>query len=251
MVACEVVPVPLRLIASGEPGALLLIETLPVALVDAVGANVTVKLVVAPGVRLAGALHPISVKPVPVMLCAEIATFAVPVLVRVTGTEALAPSSTGPKLMLAGVADSPPWVPVPLKVIVRVGFVALEVITMLPLAAPAVVGANVPVTVALAPAAICCPALSPLAPNPVPLAVTVPIVTVAFPEFVKVNDCWLDWPTATLLKLKLPGLEPSELPLATALPVRASVWGDPVALSVKRMLPVEPLVDVGANVTLN
>jgi hypothetical protein len=177
--------------------------------------------------------------------------FAVPVFVSVTGTEALAPSITDPKLMLDGVADSPPWVPVPLSVMVSVGFVALEAITMLPLAAPAVVGANVPVTVALAPAAICPPALSPLALNPVPAAVTVPIVTVALPEFVKVNDCWLDWPTATLLKLKLPGFEPSELPLVTALPVRASVCGDPVALSVKTTLPVEPLVDVGVNVTLN
>jgi len=68
IVACVTVPEPLRLIASGEPGALLLIETLPVALVDVVGANVIVKLVVWPGVRLAGALHPVSVKPVPVML---------------------------------------------------------------------------------------------------------------------------------------------------------------------------------------
>jgi len=177
--------------------------------------------------------------------------FAVPVFVSVTGTEALAPSITDPKLMLAGVEDNPPWVPVPLNVIVSVGFVALEAITMLPLAAPAVVGANVPVTVALAPAAICPPALSPLALNPVPVAVTVPILTVALPEFVKVNDCWLDWPIATLLKLKLPGFEPSELPLVTALPVRASVCGDPVALSVKTTLPVEPLVDVGVNVTLN
>src|ERR1700722_5840345 len=68
IVACVAVPEPLRLIASGEPGALLVIETLPVALVDVVGANVTVKVVVWPGVRLAGAVHPVSVKPVPVML---------------------------------------------------------------------------------------------------------------------------------------------------------------------------------------
>ncbi len=68
MVACVAVPVPLKLIASGEPGALLVIDTLPLALPAVVGANVTVKEVVWPGVRLAGAAQPVSVKPVPVML---------------------------------------------------------------------------------------------------------------------------------------------------------------------------------------
>ena len=68
MVDCVAVPEPLRLIASGDPAALLIIDTLPVVLVEVVGANVTVKVVVWPGVRLAGALHPVRVKPVPVML---------------------------------------------------------------------------------------------------------------------------------------------------------------------------------------
>jgi len=73
------------------------------------------------------------------------------------------------------------------------------------------------------------------------------IVIVAFPEFVKVNVCELDALTATLLKLKLPGLTPSELPVATALPVIVSVCGGPDALSVNTMLPIEPVVDVGEN----
>ena len=38
------VPVPLRAIVAGEPGALLVIEMLPVALPADVGANVTVKV---------------------------------------------------------------------------------------------------------------------------------------------------------------------------------------------------------------
>lgn len=45
-VANVVVPDPLKLIASGEPGALLVTDTLPLALPEVVGANVTVKLVV-------------------------------------------------------------------------------------------------------------------------------------------------------------------------------------------------------------
>ena len=68
IVAWEAVPEPLRAIVNGDPGALLEIETLPLALPEAVGAYVTVKFVVWPGFRLAGALHPVSVKPVPEML---------------------------------------------------------------------------------------------------------------------------------------------------------------------------------------
>jgi hypothetical protein len=68
IVACVAVPDPLKLISNGDPGALLATDTLPVAFPAVVGANVTVKLVVWPGPRLAGALQPVSVKPVPVML---------------------------------------------------------------------------------------------------------------------------------------------------------------------------------------
>ena len=46
------VPVPVRAIVSGEPGALLVIDTLPLALVAVVGVNVTVKDVVCPGLSV-------------------------------------------------------------------------------------------------------------------------------------------------------------------------------------------------------
>ena len=41
--ACVAVPVPLRGIVSGEPGALLVIDTLPLAAAAVVGAKVTLK----------------------------------------------------------------------------------------------------------------------------------------------------------------------------------------------------------------
>jgi hypothetical protein len=66
--ACVAVPVPVKPMISGEPGALLVIETLPLATVADVGANVTVNDVVCPGLRLVGAAQPVNVKPVPVML---------------------------------------------------------------------------------------------------------------------------------------------------------------------------------------
>ena len=73
------------------------------------------------------------------------------------------------------------------------------------------------------------------------------IVTVAFPEFVSVNVSGLVLLTTTLLKSKLPGLAPSVLPVATALPVIVSVCGESGALSVNTMLPLAPVVDVGEN----
>jgi hypothetical protein len=76
------------------------------------------------------------------------------------------------------------------------------------------------------------------------------IVIVALPEFVSVNVCGLELPTTTLLKLKLPGFALRELPVATALPVMVSVCGDPGALSVNWMVPLAPVVDVGANCTV-
>jgi hypothetical protein len=102
------VPVPLRPIVSGEPAPLLVTETLPLAAVAVVGENVTVKDVVCPGVRLAGAVQPVRVKPVPVMLWAVIETAAVPVFVSVTGTDAVEPTVTLPKGMLVGFAVSAP-----------------------------------------------------------------------------------------------------------------------------------------------
>ena len=46
------VPVPLRAIVSGEPGALLVIDTLPLTLVAVVGENVTVNEAVWPGLSV-------------------------------------------------------------------------------------------------------------------------------------------------------------------------------------------------------
>lgn len=87
--------------------------------------------------------------------------------------------------------------------------------------------------------------------NPAPVVLTWLIVTVAAPEFVSVIVCWLLLPTTTLLKLKLPGLAERVPFAATALPVNASVCGDPGALSVKTTLPLTPVVDAGVNCTLN
>jgi hypothetical protein len=104
--------------------------------------------------RLAGAVQPVNVKPVPVMLCAVIDTDEVPVFDSVTGTDPLVPSARPEKFMLGGFAVRAPCVPVPLNGMFSVAFVADDVIAMLPETFPGPVGANVAVNDVLAPAAI-------------------------------------------------------------------------------------------------
>src|SRR5260370_30011097 len=82
--SCGCTPVPLRAIASGEPGALLVMETLPVALPAVEGANCPLKVVLCPAASVSGTDKPAMLKPVPKTLAAEIATLAVPKLQNVT-----------------------------------------------------------------------------------------------------------------------------------------------------------------------
>ena len=134
-----VLPVPLRPIGSGDPGALLMIETVPLALPEAVGVKVTVNEVDAPALSVP-AVKPLTAKPVPEALAADRVIAAVPGLVSLTDVELLLPTSTLPKLMLEGFAESAPCVPVPLSAMERVGFVAFELIVIVPDALPAAAG---------------------------------------------------------------------------------------------------------------
>src|SRR5260370_885178 len=115
-------PVPLSAIVRGEPGALLVIEAVPLALPAVVGENVVLKEVLCPGLRVSGAVIPLMVNPVPEALAAEMATLAVPELVNVTVCDPLLPTRTFPKLTLAGLAASCPCVPVPDQQSTRLNF---------------------------------------------------------------------------------------------------------------------------------
>jgi hypothetical protein len=211
---------------SGEPGAVLAIEMLPLAAPALVGPNVTVNVAVCPGTSVCGE-SVLMLNPAPLALAPLIERLAVPEFVSVTFTVAVFPTKTPPKLMLEGFALSVACVPVPLNEITSGEFVAVELIVMLPETVPAALGANAAVRVAVAPAAIVCPPLIPLELKPAPADVTLLIVIVEFPEFVNVMVCGLLLPTTTLPKSKLPGLAPKVLPAATALPVMVKVCGDP------------------------
>src|SRR6516162_1317290 len=97
-------PVPERGSLLGEFVALLRTEALPVTLPAAVGAKVTLISTFCPADRVKGRAGPLILKPVPVTESWERVTLPVPVFVRITGSVLLLPSTTSPKLVLAGEA---------------------------------------------------------------------------------------------------------------------------------------------------
>jgi len=113
---------------------------LPVTAPGVVGANFAVTEVFAPALIVTGTVSPLMLKPVPDALAAEIVTLAVPVFVKVTGTDPVLPSRRLPKAMLAGLAESAPCVPVPDNA--TDGFELPPTIEMLPEETPVAVGVN-------------------------------------------------------------------------------------------------------------
>jgi hypothetical protein len=95
-------PVPLRVIILGEVGALLTIDTLPLAAPEEVGANW--RLIVAdwPALRESGTDSPLVLNPLPVTLTCEIVNVPVPLFVSFAVCELGEPTVTSPKLALEG-----------------------------------------------------------------------------------------------------------------------------------------------------
>ena len=89
-----------------------------------------------------GTVRPLILNPAPVALAAEIVTLADPEFVSIIDWDPLLPTRTLPKLTLDGFADRVACVPVPVKAIVAGEPGALLVSEMLPVALPAIVGAN-------------------------------------------------------------------------------------------------------------
>jgi hypothetical protein len=208
---------------SGDPGAVLVIETLPLAAPAVVGENFTLKVVLCPAPRLEGTDRPVILNPVPDALACDTVMLAVPGFVSVTFTVPLAPTSKLPKLTLDGFAVKPPCTPVPVSGIVIVGSFALLAIVMLPEAVPAVVGENCAMKLVLWLAAKVKGAENPTAVKPVPLALTAEIVAFVLPLLVRVMVCWLLLPTDTFPKDALPGVAVKVELVETPLPTRVTV----------------------------
>jgi hypothetical protein len=245
----DCVPVPLSAIVSGEFGALLTTEMLPVALPEPVGANCAVKLADCPAAIVSGAVTPVTLNPAPVTFTAETVTLAEPLFFNVIVCVLLLPTFTLPKFSLAGEAPSCACVPVPLSAIVSGAPGPLFAIEIEPVALPAVVGANCAVNDALCPVPSVSGVARPVMLKPVPVVVAELTVTLAEPELVNVTVCVPLLPVATEPKFTLPGFAVSWP--STPVPERATVAGDPAALLAIEIEPVALPAAAGVNVVLN
>jgi hypothetical protein len=143
------------------------------------------------------------------------------------------------------------WTPVPARLTVCGLFAALSAIVRLAVRLPVAVGVKVTLIVQLAPVATLDPQLLACAKSPgfVPATAIEEIVRATLPLLVSVTGCEaLGVPTAWLLKVKLLAETPATG--AVPVPVRLTVCGLPLALSVIVRVPVRVPVAVGVKVTL-
>jgi hypothetical protein len=89
-----------------------------------------------------------------------------------------------------------------------------------------------------------------VAPNPVPVGVTLALVTFEFPLLVNVTLRLLLLPFCTLPKLKLVGLTPSDWVEASPVPVKEIATGELGPLLTRETDPLTLEVEVGENATL-
>lgn len=137
-------PVPASAIVLGEPLAVLLTVTEPVALPAALGLKITPKVILCPAVRVTGVPAPLSVNPAPLSVIWEMDTLVLPEFVTVTLCVDDDPVFTFPKprFVLLNVSTCVDATPVPLMATTAGEFGALLTIVKLPLAVPADAGAN-------------------------------------------------------------------------------------------------------------
>lgn len=101
-----VTPVPLRAIISGELGALLTNETVPVTLPAVLGVKTALNVALLPAAMVSGTVRPVMLKPLPDTVAWEIVRLALPALDNLMVCELLVPVTTLPKLTLVGVTES-------------------------------------------------------------------------------------------------------------------------------------------------
>jgi len=200
---------PLNGMTSALAEALLKMETLPVTLPAVVGANTTLKVAALPAPTEIPPDTPDTLKPVPEAVIDGTERLAEPVFVRVTVCVVLLPVATSPNAMLAGDAEMPEVTPEPVKATVIAASDALLVNAMLPLAAPAAVGENSAVNVAVPPAARVRGTGAPEMEKPAPVVMACETVVDAVPEFLRMIVALPVAPTFTLPKLTEDGVAAS------------------------------------------
>lgn len=131
-------------------------------------------------------------------------------------------------------------------------FVALlATLALAPVTAPAVVGSNVTVNVAVCPGVRIVPFETPLALNPAPTVVRAETVRFEFPVLVSVEVSELEVFRLTVPKLRLVGFAVSVRVAATPVPLKLIVSGEGVPFVVSFTDPLIVPADVGVNTALN
>src|SRR5208282_3167953 len=175
-----------------------------------------------------------------------------PLAIRLALSAELVPTTTLPKLRLAGdTANVPDAVPVPESAIVSGEFDAFDTTDKLPLAAPALAGVKVAVNVMLPPGvSVIGNPLNPLMENPAPLKFACEMETDDPPTLVSVSDKFTLLLTCTLPDARLVGFAVS-VPCVTPVPDSAMLKLESDPLEVIVTLPLAAPLAVGANTTLN
>ena len=127
----------------------------------------------------------------------------------------------------------------------------LAIVTLAPLALPALPGANVTINVADCPGIRSVPPETPLALKPAPLTLTLDISMLEFPVFVNVEPKDLLLPELTVPKFKLAGLTLSEVFAAEPVPVTPITSGEGTPFVTNVIEPLIAEVELGANTALN
>jgi len=163
------------------------------------GAKITLKVELAPPASANGVLSPVVLNPVPDTAALVIVTPVVPAFCNLNVCELGDPTITFVNVAEGGVAVIPDCTPVPVIATEVKAGLALLLIDMLPLDAPALVGANVALKLAVCPLATEIGSVYPFTEYPVPDAESAVTVKLPLPGLLIVITCDDVPPTATLL----------------------------------------------------
>ena len=250
-VSCPTVdtPVPETGIVNVGFVAVEVTATFPLTAPADVGTNETLKVALFPALSVRGVVMPLKLNPAPAIATFETDMLDPPVLVIVSCSDPLLPTLMVPKLRLVGLAASAPGVtPVADTGMVRVEFVALELTVTLPLTAPAAVGTNETLNVAVWPPLSVNGAEIPLTLKPAPVIPTCDTVMLEAPVLVMVSGSELWLPIVTLPKLRLVGFALSAVNAVPETPIVNDELGASEAMVT---VPLAVPLDFGAKVTVN
>jgi hypothetical protein len=245
-VSVAATPVPVSATVAGDPGALLVMVRLPLALAADVGENCALNVLACPGFKVSGRVNPVVLNTLPATLTCETVNAAVPVLLSWMVWESVVPTTTLPKLKLAGVMLNAACTPVPVTGMTALAPWVFETVTF-PLTFSLLVGLNFTVIDVACEGVKVTGVVIPETLTSFAFTVTWEIVRLLFPVFVMLTLCEPELPAVTFPKARLDGLGVIVTVAATPVPVKETVAGDPGALLEILTVPGSEPAVVGEN----